>query len=162
MNKRIERLFQIAHLLMPSFLEVHKDILGGRTGVYLAIHPIGKKIDKSVPGEVIGFLAPEKIEEKKYYATEKIIRMQSNDEYSSFESADDEKNQFGGGIRATDFFVAPSGFPPHLDQKFALLVCLFGEEVCVLNYVQINDNSLLQVNESRRNNGEKALTLSQY
>lgn len=161
-NESVIRLFAIAKLLMPAFVKIHRDILGSRKGVYLAIRPIYKNVGEPVFGEIIGELPCEKVEEKKKFAIEKINRMKTNGEYCSFQSENEEQKQFGGGIRATRYFISPSGFPPHLDQKFAIKVALMAEELRVKDFHEIMDLSLLNVNVSRRKNGELPIPLSKF
>ena len=155
---RMQKIFNAAYMLLPAFLTLHEKTLGDRKGVYLAIREIGKNTSDPIEGGIIGFLPSDKIKEKKDFASEKINRMRKNNESCSFESENIEDKQFGGGIKATDYYIAPSGFPPHLDQKFALMVCLMVDEISISQYTDIKEASLAKVNKWRHDFGEPIIT----
>ncbi len=161
-DQRSIRLFAIAKWLMPAFLEIHENVLGGRQGIFLAIRHIYAEVDIPADGEIIGYLPSEKVEEKKSYGTEKINRMKINDEWCSLQSENEEAKQFGGGIRTTNFYMGPSGFLPHLDQKFVIMVALLAGELRVREYEQIMTLSLPGVNAWRHRNGESIITRDQF
>lgn len=153
-DTKIEHLFTLAKILLPAFIKAHKNVLGGRTGIYLAVRRINGRIDEPIEGKIIGQLAKEKVSEKQGFAEEKITRMDSKSNYCSFQSENEDQKQFGGGIRGTYYYIAPSGFPPHLDQKFALLLAITAGEIRVSRYAEIVHASYTKVNYWRGINGE--------
>lgn len=137
---RIERIFKVAELFLPTFIQLNKERLQERRGVALSVITILKDDESNIVGEdiIIGDLPTEKKAEKLNFAREKISRIRKNKEYSSFESADDAKKQYGGGIKANDtLYIAASGFPPDLDQEFIMLVSLIAGEMKMDNYNRI-------------------------
>lgn len=156
MRDKIQLLFASAHLLLPAFLATNEYRLGGRKGIYLAIHETdqGHSDEKMIYGEVIGELPADKIAEKEAFAAEKIIRMKANVEIASLLSENEDAKQFGGGIRATNVYIAPSGFPPHLDQEFAILLALLHQELSVEDYAYIKASTSDRVEYWKEKNGE--------
>lgn len=131
-------LFETAEILLPAFIKNHQKELGGRTGVYMAILKIGETInvEQKIVTKLIGEIPLEKQNEKQRFAKEKVYRLHERNrdsrdrtEFSSFDSEDPDRKKFGGGIRARDYYISVSGFPPHLDQKFVLLLCLFTKQL---------------------------------
>ncbi len=161
MDQKISRLFYLAEALFPAFEVAHRDILGGRKGIYLAIHKITEKDNSVIAGRIIGELHESKNWEKQQFAEEKIRRMMQNDEIASFQSENPDEQQYGGGIRATNYFVASSNLLPHLEQKFAIMLCIMAEELRVSEYEDIKNKTLININTWRKQNGEKVLSLSE-
>ena len=136
MNKVTEswNFYGIAKILMHAFIQANKEELDGREGVYLAVlHKTANKeaMEKQVETILIGKMSKEKQAEKRTYAIEKVCRLfmlnNSNKDgihRSSFQSEDALNKMFGGGIMIDDCYIAVSGFPPHLDQKFVTLFAL--------------------------------------
>jgi hypothetical protein len=145
MNPRIERLFKLAHLILPAFIAANEDVLGNRKGIYLGISWELSDIDSIPHGQIIGDLPEEKADEKAEFVFEKIKRMKNKKECCSFQSENEEKKQFGGGVLATEFYVAASGFPPHLDQKFCTTLCMLADEMTGDRYLEIQKHSSEQV-----------------
>ena len=158
---KIEHLFTLAKILLPAFIKAHKNVLGGRAGIYLAVRIINGKIEEPIEGKIIGQLTKEKVTEKQGFAEEKIKRMISESNFCSFQSENEDEKQFGGGIRGTYYYIAPSGFPPHLDQKFALLLAITAGEIRAKRYVEIMEVSYDKVNYWRAKNNETHISLSE-
>lgn len=159
--KSKNQILAIAEALFPAFLITHKDVLGGREGIYLAINWIGDEIEH-LSGKIIGKLPEEKEMEKADYAKNKIQGMIENKVICSFLCEDVDNKIFGGGIKGFNYHIAPSGLPPHLDQKFAILVLLTADELGVSDYMDIMNESLLKVNEWRKKNNQRAIPLSKF
>ncbi len=126
MNEKIlHQIFDVAEQLLPTFITAHKDELGGREGIYITVAECTKKFE--VRGCKIGNIPEDKIVEKDTLSHEKLNRLiQKNKEdpnqLSSFQSENIFKKEYGGAIFTGMYFLSGSGFPPHLDQKFMLLV----------------------------------------
>lgn len=131
----IEKLFTLAHLFLPAFLEAHKKEVGKRTGIALAIQHQNAVELKHV--RKIGTLDDKRFHEKSAFARDKIYRMYETGDLCSFQSEDETKGQFGGGIRTKDFLIAPSGLPPHLDQEFAIQLAMLAGELCCVSAIAI-------------------------
>ncbi len=128
MTDLTKKLFEVARALLPAFMLAHKNELGGRTGIVLAISTGDAPIDT----ELLGELSHDVFHQKRDLAFEKLDRIKRNKEITSFRSENEELRQFGGGIQVSeDLWISASGFPPDLDQKFLLDLC----EVCdLINY----------------------------
>jgi hypothetical protein len=149
-------IFQVAESILPGFIQAHQDELGDRKGLYAALLKKDTSKTKNSRKETrvkrIGYIPKEKQNEKLEYAIEKVSRLffrnmtetGSNIELSSFESENVEKKQFGGGITCKDYYMSVSGFPPHLDQKFVLLVALCVGQITFKQAHDIYERSYLQ------------------
>ena len=148
------QIFRVAEMLLPAFIQAHKAELGDRKGLYIALlkrgTPKTENAREKALVKLIGYIPKEKQQEKMEYAMEKVSRLfyrnmgmtESEIEFSSFESENAEKKEFGGGIRTLNFYIAVSGFPPHLDQKFVLLLSLIIEEMSFHNASVIHTGTL--------------------
>src|SRR3989338_11398371 len=160
-------IFDVAKLLLPAFIMVHKESLGGREGMYIAL--LRKKGDKEnvierVKTRLLGKIPTEKLIEKEALAKEKVCRSfinnfgkdqsgidSSNIELSSFETQNLEKRQFGGGITVADFYMSGSGFPAGHDMKFMTHIALFVGQLTFHRANEIRTRGIDQQIESVRN-----------
>lgn len=118
------RLLKLAKLLLPSFIEQHQEALKGRAGICLAVMTPGATKGFQTATCPIGNLPPERFGEEQHLAIEKVTRIQEFGHNTSFQTEDEEKGQYGGGIKVTDeLYISASGFPPDLDQAFVVLLC---------------------------------------
>lgn len=148
-EKRIERIFKLAELEFPAFLEAHRDELGDKIGIHIDIEPIATPSDSMRKDRMIGLIPYGKRAEKQGLAREKNFRQKSRMadhpyECCSFESENVVAKEFGGGIKARDFFASGSNFPPHLDQKFMLHVLSLADEIDFAQCQKIMDASFLK------------------
>ena len=126
-----DEVFKIAKLLLPAFIAVNAKELDGREGIHLALARIDNDAttENKIISEMIGEVPDDKKEEKKGFAHEKVIRLSERDhsgfnDVCSFETEDIPNKKYGGAIKSQSFYISASGFPPHLDQKFIILLCL--------------------------------------
>ncbi|MEQ1666255.1 MAG: hypothetical protein ABL927_12870 [Bdellovibrionales bacterium] len=142
----MKKIFEAAKLLFPAFLELHKDQLGDRKGIMIALNEISNS--KSGHHFLIGEMPEEKTKERQQYAYEKIERLRERNEkgfaeLTSFASENAKEGKFGGGIKTKNYYMSGSGLPPHLDQKFMMLVALFVDELSFTAALQIMEESFL-------------------
>lgn len=143
-EQRIERLFKLAELFLPAFLEANKAELDGRTGIALLITSNIDPNLEAVPRN-IGGLSIDRFTDKCKFVREKITRMYNNNEWCSFQSENEDQASYGGGIKASFVYIIPSGFPPHLDQKFALELAFIAEEISASEITFINTLSYSKI-----------------
>jgi hypothetical protein len=148
-EKRIERIFKLAELELPAFLEAHRDELGDKIGIHIDIEPIHTPPGFMAKDKMIGLIPYGKRAEKQGFAREKNFRQKSRmkkypNECCSFESERVVGKKFGGGIKARDFFASGSNFPPHLDQKFLTHVFSLADEIDYHQCQKIMDASFLK------------------
>jgi hypothetical protein len=128
-------IIEVAQQLLPIFIATNSKELGTKKGLCLAILDIDipsiDNVKENIVTEFIGVIPENKLTEKQDFAIEKVLRLDDRNrnrryldvfELSSFDSEDEDKKQYGGGIRVKDFYLSASNFPPHLDQKFMLIV----------------------------------------
>ncbi len=147
-----EKIFELAQLLLPAFLERYKNELGDRKGIYLALKEKISSSPREMSGKLIGFIPHDKINEKMRYAFEKIDRLERRriagyNEVTSFESENATAGQFGGSILTNNYFMSGSGFPPHLDQKFITTLSLLVDEI---NYEQAKIIELVSAEQCKK------------
>jgi hypothetical protein len=136
------QIFKIARLMLSAFLEQHTKELDGRKGVCLAVMTKGNGNGHQTATCVIGSLPEAKRQEKERFAKEKVARIQCLGEDTSFQSEDEKKQQYGGGIKVRDgLWVSASGFPPDLDEKFVLMLALMCDELNRQQYGIISELS---------------------
>lgn len=131
-NEFMKKLFSIAENILPGFIETHKNELNGREGGQLiAIPRIYSSELNSNNGffiKVLGNLPAEKRSQKETFARNKVNYLKSMladiSIVSSYSGWDEEKGIYGGGIKTRNYIIAFSGFPPHLDQKFCIILAL--------------------------------------
>jgi len=140
-ENKIEELFELAELLLPAFLKAHKDEIGRRTGIALALSLNQGKIAGSHVRK-IGELSDQKYYEGRFRAQEKIQRMYRNREISSFQSLDVSKNEHGGGIRSDNFYIAPDGLGSLLNQKFAFMLAELVGDISLSKRMRIESLSI--------------------
>lgn len=143
----MKRIFEAAKLFFPVFLEIHKDELGDKKGLLLVINEIAN--NKTGHYTVIGEVHEDKVTEKKEFAYEKVDRLRERnqngkEELTSFASEDVQNKKFGGGIKSKNYFLGASNLPPHLDQKFLVMLCLLTGELTHTSALQIMEESFLQ------------------
>lgn len=168
-QKRAKKIFKIAKWLLPIFIAEHKDELGDKQGLQLALlcTLCDRKVDlhKQVFRGLIGRMPKDKLVEKAGFATEKVIRLYERNyvrgfdeaEYSSFESEDIENKQYGGGIFAGIFCISGSNFPPDLDQKFVIILSLLAGEIDFVRagYIDVKTKEKQQYWINLRKNPQK-------
>ena len=142
MTERIDRLLTLAKEFLGTFLYEHRDLLGDRQGSCLAI------LDTDGTNEEVhvfdlGSMPAEKVEEKRGFAKEKVLRLQANPTHStSFESQNVGASQYGGAIRAgNNLFVSMSGFPAYLDQEFCIFLCLLDNQMSFAQAQALRDRT---------------------
>jgi len=162
-KEKVEKLFGIAALLMPAFIEANKEALGEhRLGICLCIFPKDGDVNEPIPARILGSVPPERAKEKLVFAEEKIRRMRQNNYLTSFEDENESEKKFGGGIQTRSYFIAPSGFPPHLDQDFAILLANTVGDLNVSSYKEIRESTFRAVNKWKEVNGEQWLKLEEF
>jgi len=143
--KRIEELFVIAELLLPAFIKANEKELGGRVGLALAIIPRAEidfnTIKYGVNTRPVGVIEPDKFTEKSNFAHNKILYLFASGDMCSFQKESESTVIYGGGICTENYLIAPSGFPPHLDQKFALALANMAGDISYSKCIKIESVS---------------------
>lgn len=147
MTPKVERLVTLATGLLQPFLHENEEILDGRKGACLAILATRdtRHDDKEVLVFDIGDIPPDKVEEKRDLAKEKVLRLERNpDHLTSFESQDKKLNHYGGAVRANPrLLISLSGFKPAvLDQEFCILLAMLDYQMSALRAHEIRQRTL--------------------
>lgn len=104
-----------------------------RTGGYMVVYS-----DKGIPLASGKIGLPPSQDCIKYLrnANEKAHRLSINKHCSSFASANEDLERYGGGIRLEHFIVAVSGFPP-LTDEFISSIAAYQSDAASLDELQI-------------------------
>lgn len=136
------QIFKIARLMLPAFLEQHTKELDGRKGVCIAVMAKGNGDGYQTATCIIGSPPEAKRQQKERFAKEKVARIQSSGEDTSFQSENETKQQYGGGIKVRHgLWISASGFPPDLDEKFVLMIALMCDGLNSRQYGMIKELS---------------------
>jgi DNA-binding protein Fis len=109
--------------LVSIILQLPGDPAGGRKGGFFSIY---ESVSMSMVTKSFGDFPKEKAGQYFRNSTEKVTRLVKNPEhYRSFQSRDEAKEWWGGGIHYVYLYCAFSGFPEKLDEALSLIYAIY-------------------------------------
>ena len=112
--------------LVTIITNLPDDPAGGRKGGFFSVFDYGSM---GMVSRMFGSVPTEKMSQYFRNSTEKVTRIVKNGEaeYRSFQSRDETKEHWGGGVRSKSGVYAFSGFPEKLDEALSLVYALYVE-----------------------------------
>ncbi len=109
--------------LISIILQLPADPAGGRKGGFFSVYD---SVLMSMVTKSFGDFTKEKAGQYFRNSTEKVTRLVKNPEhYRSFQSRDESKEWWGGGVHYGDLYCAFSGFPEKLDEALSLIYAIY-------------------------------------
>ena len=109
--------------LISIILQLPADPAGGRKGGFFSVYD---SVSMSMVTKSFGDFSKEKAGQYFRNSTEKVTRLVKNPEhYHSFQSRDESKEWWGGGVHYGDLYCAFSGFPEKLDEALSLIYAMY-------------------------------------
>jgi hypothetical protein len=137
--------------LVSIILQLPDDPAEGRKGGFFSIY---ESASMSMVTKSFGDFPKEKAGQYFRNSTEKVTRLVKNPEYHrSFQSRDESKEHWGGGIYYGHLYCAFSGFPEKLDEALSLIYAMY---VSHSNYWSCKEfkNAVLHEQENRYSDNE--------
>ena len=111
--------------LVQTAATLPNDLAGGRKGGFFSIYDKETKVMVSYS---LGVYPTEKMSQYLRNATEKVTRLVGNDDHRSFQSRNEQKEHWGGGIRWGKIICAFSGFPEKIDEAISLIYAIYAQK----------------------------------
>ncbi len=109
--------------LVRIIVDLPNDPAGGRKGGFFSVYDTGIK---AMATALFGAVPEEKVGQYFRNSTEKVTRLVNNTaEYRSFQSRNEDKQHWGGGIYYGHLYCAFSGFPEKLDEALSLIYAMY-------------------------------------
>ena len=114
---------EVVESLISIILQLPADPAGGRKGGFFSVYDTESM---SMITKSFGDFPKEKAGQYFRNSTEKVTRLVKNPEhYRSFQSRDEAKEWWGGGVHYGDLYCAFSGFPEKLDEALSLIYAMY-------------------------------------
>lgn len=111
------------HVLIRIITKLPGDPAGGRKGGFFSVYDTGLM---SMATKSFGNFPEEKMGQYFRNSTEKVTRLvKLPGNYRSFQSRDESKEHWGGGIYYGNLYCAFSGFPEKLDEALSLIYAMY-------------------------------------